>query len=122
VLLVSRAANGEWIAKRLARIGASAYAAAMATDNSAVIVTRTELVRVTLNGRVTVLHRGQWDGWFDVAEGTVSPFYPGSLTILPAGEMLIGMRAAVIRLVPRPRGFSEEWLVPAKCVEGASRR
>lgn len=115
--LVSRARHREWRAKRLAVVGASAYAATTAPDGSVLVVTRTQLVRLGLGGRVTVLHTGRWDDFFQIGKNSESAFYPGSVVARANGEIFVGMRAVLVRLVPQAHGYSEEWLAPAKCIE-----
>lgn len=115
VLLIDRDRKGVWRARRLARIGASAKAATVGLDGALLVVTRTELVRVTGRGEVTVLHKGRWDGWLDQSANSISPFYPGSVIVQSNGDILIGMRAAIVRLIPEGRRYREEWLAPEKC-------
>jgi hypothetical protein len=116
VLLIDRDRKGSWRAMRLARIGASAKAATIGPDGALLVVTRTELVRVTNRGDVKVLHRGRWDGWFDESDNVTSTFYPGSVSVRSSGELLIGMRAVLVRLIPDGHRYREEWLVPERCL------
>jgi hypothetical protein len=118
VLLIDQAKNGRWRSKRLAAIGSSAYAATAVTNRSILVVTRTQLVRVNLDGKVTVLHRGRWDGQFELRKGVVSSFSPGSIVQGADGRIWIGMNAAIVHLVPDAKGYREEWLVPRTCLLG----
>ena len=72
-------------------------------------------MNVTLKGRVTKLHKGRWDSFFEVGPNAESGFYPGSVIVQANGDILIGMRAVIVRLVREQKGYREEWLVPAKC-------
>jgi hypothetical protein len=102
-------------AKQLASIGASAYAATLTPDGYVLLITRTSLVRVDLDGKTRVLHRGKWDDFFDTGYNASSFFYPSSMALTPTGDVFIGMRAVVVHLKPQTRGYTEEWLVPATC-------
>jgi hypothetical protein len=115
VLLIKQNARGRWRAKHFASIGASAYAATLTPDGYVLVVTRTSLVRVDLDGRTRVLHQGKWDAFFDTGQQTSSFFYPNSMAVTPNGDVFIGMRAVVVHLTPQARGYSEEWLVPSTC-------
>jgi hypothetical protein len=115
VLLLARTRAGQWRVTRKIAIGSSAYAATTDPDGSLIVVTRTELVKVALNGRVTKLHEGRWDGFFEVGPNAESAFYPGSVIVRSNGDVFIGMRAAIVHLIRQRNGYREEWLAPAKC-------
>jgi hypothetical protein len=118
-LLVKKSRAGIWRSAHLADIGASAHAATAAADGAILVVTRTSLVKVDRRGNARVLHRGQWSQFFTV--GSVqSDFYPGSVMTGPAGDIFIGMQAAIVHLTPRKSGgYREEWLAPRACVTRA---
>jgi hypothetical protein len=122
VLLVERTRDRGWRARLIAGVGTAAWTATRAPDGSIFVVTGTELVRVTLGGKVTVLHTGRWNELLDVSTGPslvamAAPFQPNSIVVRPAGDIFIGMRAAVVHLVPRKTGYREEWLVPRTCAK-----
>jgi hypothetical protein len=99
-------AGDGWALTEVARLEQSAYAAATEGSESALVVTRTQLVRVTRAGQVMKLHEGPWDG-----------LYPSTVLVDSAGRVLIGARHAVIRLEPRGGAYSETWLVSPSCVQ-----
>jgi hypothetical protein len=117
VLLLSRARSGLWKAKLLAEIGTSAWAATKEPDDSVLVATSTQLVRVTPAGEKAVLHTGRWDEVTQFLDHeSRAPFglsfTPRSLKATPKGDIYIGMTAAVVRLTPAGRGYREEWLTP----------
>jgi len=118
LLLISRGPRAEWRAAPFADVGAVAYAATVAPDGSMLVVTRTQLVKVTPTGEVTVLHTGRWDQTFAVGDevGTLSGFAPGSIVLTPGGVVYIGMTGAVVVLTPSAAGgYREQWLAPKSC-------
>jgi hypothetical protein len=122
VLLIQRTRERGWHVRALAGIGTAAWTAARAPDGSIYVVTTTQLVRVTLAGKVTVLHTGRWNERFNVPTGPLliamsAAFYPNSIVVRPAGDIFIGMQAAVVHLVPGKRGYREEWLAPRTCAK-----
>jgi len=76
-------------------------------DDSILVVTTEDLVRLTTDLRVVHLHHGAW-----------RELYPSTLVEDTDGSFFIGMRYAVAHLRPGPSGMTEEWLVP----EGAGAR
>lgn len=116
VLLITRGNDKAWRVQPLATLDASAYAATSASDDAILVVTRTQLVKVTLAGIVTVLHNGRWGGHFDCGNDVESLFYPGSIVTRVSGDMFIGMRAVVVHLIPAAQGYKEEWLGPRMCI------
>jgi hypothetical protein len=118
LLLISRDPRAEWRTTPFADVGAVAYAATAAPDGSMLVVTRTQLVKVTPSGEVTVLHTGRWDQTFAVGDevGTLSGFAPSSIVLSPGGAVYIGMTAAVVLLTPSAAGgYREQWLAPKSC-------
>ena len=41
--------------------------------------------------------------------------YPNSVVVMPNGELFVGMRHFVTRIIPRGLTFREYWLVPKNC-------
>jgi hypothetical protein len=127
---ISRSRSARWRSRHLARLGASAYAATTKPDGSVLVVTRTQLVSLDLKGKVKVLHQGKWDEVFnsipysDPIKGhsgdIQSDFYPGSVAALANGEVLIAMRAVILRLLPKGNDYDELWLAPSTCPSGPS--
>lgn len=118
LLLISRDQRAEWRTTPFADLGAVAYAATLAPDGSILVVTRTQLVKVTPSGEVTVLHTGRWDKTFAVGDelGTMSVFAPSSIALSPGGVVYIGMTGAVVVLTPSAAGgYREQWLAPKSC-------
>jgi hypothetical protein len=122
VFLIENAKGKGWRERHLADIGASAYTATATAGGEAIlVVTRTQLVKVSLDGKVTLLHTGRWDASFDYGPRGISGFYPGSVTAALDGSIWIGMRAAIVRLTRVGSGYKEEWLGPKTCPEAGSR-
>ena len=118
LLLISRDPRAEWRTTPFADVGTVAYAAAAAPDGSMLVVTHTQLVKVTPSGEVTVLHTGRWDQTFAVGDevGTLSGFAPRSIVLTPGGAVYIGMTGAVVVLTPSAAGgYREQWLAPKSC-------
>jgi hypothetical protein len=121
VLLIERGKDRFWRLKHFADIGSSAHAAIAMRDGAILVVTRTQLVRVGLDGKSSVLHTGRWEDSLDYGNLGGSSFYPGSVLVRPDGSILIGMRAVIVRLMPTGKGYREEWLAPRRCPEAESR-
>lgn len=107
VLRFSRGADGAWEASTIAdqlRAGASA---AMIEGETIVVATPLSVEVLEAKGSLRVLATVGWQAR-----------HPNSIARGPAGELLIGMRHVVTRLVPDAAGrFTEEWLVPTPCQE-----
>jgi hypothetical protein len=99
VLFLSR--HGATWRKRSRRLPGAPRVVVPQTDDSFLVITTEDLVRVTRDLQVVHLHHGAWGG-----------LYPNSLVVDTDGSFFIGMRYAVARLRPGPNGFSEDWLVP----------
>ncbi len=118
LLLISRDPRAEWRTTPFADVGTVAYAATVAPDGSMLVVTHTQLVKVTPSAEVTVLHTGRWDQTFAVGDevGTLSGFTPSSIVLSPGGAVYIGMTGAVVVLTPSAAGgYREQWLAPRSC-------
>jgi hypothetical protein len=118
LLLIARGANAEWRMTPFADVGAVAYAMTAAPDGSILVVTRTQLVKVTPAGVTTVLHTGRWDQTFVTGDdfGTRSGFNPRSVLLAASGDVYIGMMGVVAHLTPSTTGgYREQWLAPVSC-------
>ena len=118
LLLISRDPRAEWRTTPFADVGTVAYAATAVPDGSMLVVTGTQLVKVTPSGEVTVLHTGRWNQRFAVGDevGTLSGFAPSSIVLAPGGAVHIGMTGAVVLLTPSAAGgYREQWLAPKSC-------
>ena len=117
LLLIPRDPRAEWRTTPFADVGAVAYAATAAPDGLMLVVTRTQLVKVTPSGEVTVLHTGRWNQPIPGGRGRDdSVFAPSSIVLAPGGAVDIGMTGTVV--VPTPSaagGYREQWLAPRSC-------
>jgi hypothetical protein len=96
--------GNHWSFGQVATLEQGACAATADSAQSALVVTRSRLFRVSRSGLVTKLHDGAWAG-----------LYPSSVLIGPGGRLFIGARHAVIRLDPNGSGYAETWLVSPSC-------
>jgi hypothetical protein len=86
-------------------LGASPEVAIAESDESALVLTTRQLWRVAVGGRAERL----------CALESVY-LYPRSMTLLPSGEVWVGMRYFVVRLKPSSDGKCDvQWFAPADC-------
>jgi hypothetical protein len=109
ILQLTQAPGGRWQAASILDLGDSPEAPVQESDSTLLIVGARHLTRVRFsNGSSpatpTVLARGNW-----------GMLYPNSAVRTPSGTVYVGMRFAVLRLVPDHDHYAESWLVPAEC-------
>ncbi len=104
VFRIVESATG-WEAQRLTSISSGPLLAEPDNDDDSMLVlARDGLFCLTSSGETKSLIQTNYDG-----------LYPNSLVHLPSGEVYIGMRHFVTRLVPSGDEWLEQWLVPEDC-------
>jgi hypothetical protein len=98
-----RGSNG-WVARKRVSIPSDPELIVSETRNSLLVLARRGLHRLDSEFGVDLLRSVNFDG-----------LYPNSMVRLRSGELYVGMRHFVVRLVPSSEDWSEQWLVPEAC-------
>jgi hypothetical protein len=88
----------------IADLAGAPHAFTSKPDGSILVVTNSALVDISPAGSVKQLHQYKLNG-----------LYPNSIVLKKDGTIYIGMRFFVLLLVPSPKGYEEQWLIPASC-------
>lgn len=96
--------EGRWRAGLRTDLGASPLAFTVQPDMSIMFMTFSGVRRLEPNGKVEQL-----------SDGDFGFLYPGSVAVLPSGEIYVGMNLYVMRLTPSNAGYREEWFIPKEC-------
>jgi hypothetical protein len=106
VIRVRRTWFGRWISEQFAPLTATPFVARLMPDSSLIVVIYDDLVRIRMNGRVETLLPSSRSCWRFT--------HPGSIVILPSGDIYLGMTFAVTRLRKTGNSYEPSWLIPSK--------
>lgn len=104
-ILRVQSAGAAWSAATWRDLGAAVEAVAVESNESALVLTTTSLLRVTACGDAQKLASPNHDA-----------LYPSSMAVDPRGVVYVGMRHYATRFVPQGDGsYSEEWMTREGC-------
>ncbi len=112
VFALTRDTSGDWRASKVADLEGAPRAHVLLDGDTLLVLTTRRWLQVLPSDHVTTLALSEL--WW--------PLYANSVARDRAGNVFIGMRAAIARLSPRRGVFVEEWLVEEPCVRGTEAR
>jgi len=96
--------NDQWTSKEMVDLRAAPEAACLGKDNTLIVATTENLVRVNSSGELSVmLPKVSW-----------GHLYPNSMAIDTRGEVWIGMRQGVVKVEKAGKTYRTWWFVPDK--------
>ncbi len=101
LLKLSVAASGRWKASVVAKLPQAPYAFAPFDEDSILVVTDTQLLRVWFDGRIEQRYE---------IKTRLGPAY--SAVRAADGTLYLGANSVVIRLIPTDVSYDEDWLLP----------
>jgi hypothetical protein len=106
VIRLKQSSSGKWVSEKFASLDAAPAVSLLDRDGSLLIASFKDLVRVRMNGQAETLLPEARVCW--------KYLYPGSMIVLPSGDIFLGMRFAVTRLRKTVTGYEPFWLIPDK--------
>jgi len=102
--VVERADDGPLRIRRLAELGSSPFAVSSPSEQGTLVVTRTAIVRVSLQGTLQ-----------QVASLDLTSLYPGSVVETPNNLIVVGMLRYMVEIDPRVKPARVTWYTDAAC-------